>query len=155
MEYLIELIETEEFPSLSIRKTTTADRLPLEIKEAYAVITSYVRDLGVENPGRAYVAYHNMDMQNLDVEMGFATTSVFPGYGDINAETIPAGRKVSFLHKGPYREMGRGYSAANAWMKEHGYLPGKVVYEFYLNSPEAVPESELMTKVEFLLQPPV
>ncbi|MEA5031001.1 MAG: GyrI-like domain-containing protein [Sphaerochaeta sp.] len=152
MEYVIELVETERMPSLSIRKTVTADHLPHEIGSAYASITSYLADLGIKEPGQPYIAYYNMDMQNLDVEMGFVTNAEYPGYGDINAETIPAGKWVSFIHKGPYKEMGHGYTAATRWMQEHGYHATGIVYEYYLNSLEAVPESELVTKVEFLLQ---
>lgn len=152
MVYLIELAESKTFPALSIRKTVSAERLPLEIRAASDAITSYVHDIGGQEAGLLYAAYHNRDMENLDVEIGYVTDHEYPGMGDINAETIPAGRKVSFIHKGPYKEMGHGYSAAYAWMKENDYLPSGVVYEFYFTLPDAVPERELVTKVEFLLE---
>ena len=44
------------------------------------------------------------------------------------------------------------YAAMNGWMSDNGYVPTGVVYEFYYNSPEEVPESELLTKIEFLLK---
>lgn len=153
MENSIELVETKELPALSIRKTATASHLPQEIRAAYEVITAYLRDLGVSDLGQAYTAYYNTDMQHLDVEMGFVTDKMYPGDdGDINAETIPAGKKVTFIHKGPYKDMGLSYIAATKWMQRHHYSPTGVVYEFYLNSPDSVPESELLTRVEFLIQ---
>ncbi len=149
MEYKIELVEKGALPALSIRKTVTAEHLPMEIKAAYGTIASYLEELGVKESGKPYVAYYNMDMHNLDVEMGFAFTTVYPGYGDINAEEIPAGKWVHFVHKGPYKEMGHGYTAATHWMSEHGITPSGIVYEFYLNDPAEVPESELVTQVAF------
>jgi len=152
MEYDIEVIETEELPALSIRKTATASQLPQEIKAAYQIITTYLQDLGVKDAGQAYIAYYNTNMKHLDVEMGFVTDKRYPGDdGDINAETIPAGKKVSFIHKGSYKEMGLGYIAATKWMQHNQHRPTGVVYEFYLNSPENVPEEDLRTRVEFLL----
>lgn len=151
MEYKIELVERDSLPALSIRKTVTAEHLPLEIKAAYETIASYLKELGVKEPGKPYVAYYNMDMHNLDVEMGFACDVEYPGYGDINAEQIPPGKWVHFTHKGPYKEMGHGYTAATQWMKEHGITPTGIVYEFYLNDPAEVPESELVTQVAFLV----
>ncbi|WP_133299350.1 GyrI-like domain-containing protein [Sphaerochaeta halotolerans] len=50
---------------------------------------------------------------------------------------------------GPYREMGHGYTVATQWMAEHGITPSGIVYEFYLNNPAQVPESELVTQVAF------
>lgn len=152
MDYTIELIAKDAMPALSIRKTVTADHLPMEIKAAYATIASYLTDLGVTEPGKPFVAYYNMDMQNLEVEMGYATSQEYPGFGDINAEEVPAGKWVTFVHKGPYKEMGHGYTAATHWMQEHGIHPTGVVYEFYLNDPAEVPESDLMTRVAFLVQ---
>lgn len=38
------------------------------------------------------------------------------------------------------------------YMSEKGYEPTGVVYEYYYNSPDEIPESELLTKVEFLLK---
>lgn len=154
MQYVIELVERERMPSLSIRKTVAVDHLPHEIATSYATIAGYLQELGVEEyaQGMAYVAYYNMDMQHLEVEMGFITDKEYPGYGDINTESIPAGRYVTFIHKGSYKEMGHGYAAAQNWIKEHQLNASGIVYEYYFNSPQAVPESELMTKVEFLLQ---
>ncbi|MDX9940293.1 MAG: GyrI-like domain-containing protein [Sphaerochaetaceae bacterium] len=154
MQYMIELIVREAMPSLAIRKTTAADHLPHEIGTAYAAIVTYLKELGVEQQkiGQPYVAYHNLDMQHLDVEMGFSTDKEYPGFGDIVTGKIPGGRFVTFLHKGPYKEMGHGYQAAQEWIAHHQLIPSGIVYEYYLNSPQEVPESELMTKVEFLLQ---
>lgn len=154
MEYVIELVERESIPALAIHKTVDVDHLPHVIASAYEDIAAYLKELGIDESklGQAFVAYHNQDMQNLDVEIGFTTDQEYPGYGEVNSEMLPAGSWVSFIHKGPYKEMGKGYAAAQAWIKEHRLTPSGLVYEYYLNAPQAVSEHELMTKVELLVE---
>lgn len=48
--------------------------------------------------------------------------------------------------------MSAGYEAINHWLAEQKEEPTGVVYEYYYNSPAEVPETELMTKVLFLLK---
>jgi len=38
-----------------------------------------------------------MDMENLDVEMGFTVGRPLPGKGEIQAGEVPAGKQVSYL----------------------------------------------------------
>ena len=56
------------------------------------------------------------------------------------------------MYKGPYKDMESTYEALGKWMEAHGHIPTGVVYEFYYNSPTEVPESELLTEIEFLLK---
>ncbi len=56
------------------------------------------------------------------------------------------------MYQGPYNEMEPVYEAMNEWLEENEYEPTGVIYEFYYNSPEEVPESELLTKIMFLLE---
>lgn len=149
MDYEIELVEKEAMPALAIRKTVRAENLRHEIGSAYAAIASHMKELGASEPGKPYVAYFNMDMQHLEVEMGFATETEYPGFGDVVGAHIPAGQWVSIIHKGPYKEMGHSYTVASRWMQEHGIEAHETVYEHYLNDPAMVPESELLTKIEF------
>jgi len=153
MEYVIEMVERESLPALAIHKTVDVDHLPHVIGAAYEDIAGYLKELGIEESklGQAFVAYHNLDMQHLDVDIGFITDQEYPGFGEMNCIQVPGGRWVAFIHKGPYKEMGKGYAAAQAWMKEHQIIPDGLVYEYYLNSPQFVSQSELMTKVEMLV----
>ncbi len=93
-----------------------------------------------------------MDMQNLDVEMGFVMTKSLPGKGEIKAGEIPAGRQVSCLFKGQYKEMETVYNAMRQCIQENGYTPTGTAYELYYNSPQEVPENELLTKIIFPLK---
>lgn len=152
MAYAFEIVETQAQPALSIRTVTSVDRLPQEIGRAYGSIIAYLTEKGEQPLGPAFVAYFNMDMQKLDVEIGFPVAKEIAGNGDILATHIPAGRRATCMFKGPYKDMAPTYEAMTKWMSDNGHVPTGVAYEFYYNSPTDVPESELLTKIEFLLK---
>lgn len=152
MEYKFELSEKEAQPVLSIRTRTSVGNLPQELGKAYRAIIEYLNELGEMPQDAAFAAYYNMDMENLDVEMGFPVTRPIEGKGDIKSNHIPAGEQVSYMYKGPYNSMGPVYDEISKWMNEKGYTSTGMCYEFYYNSPMEVPESELLTKIVFPLK---
>ena len=143
----IELTEQKVQPVLSIRTRTTMEELPDLIGRSYYKIMDYLKELGEEAVGAPFTAYYNLDMQDLDVEMGFPVAKPLPGKGEILSGEIPGGKVVSSMHKGPYKEMKKPYTEMAKWISENGYEPTGVAYEYYYNSPEDVPESELLTRI--------
>lgn len=152
MGYQFDLTDEREQPLLSIRKRTSVGSLPQELGMAYGAIMQYLSEIGETTEGPAFAAYYNMDMEDLDVEMGFLVPKPIEGKGEIQASSIPAGKQVSYLYKGPYTEMEPVYNALIAWVAEKELVPTGVSYEFYYNSPMDVPESELLTKIIFPLK---
>jgi effector-binding domain-containing protein len=108
-------------------------------------------ELGVPPAGAPFVAYFNMDMQNLDMEIGFPVMQPLPGKGEVQASQIPAGKAATCLHTGPYPEIESAYKALSNWVAEKGYTPTGVAYEFYLNDPGETPPQELQTQILFPL----
>lgn len=152
LEHNFEIIETPTQPVLSIRKVTTNKDLLDELAKAYGMIMAYLNEIGEQPGAAAFAAYHNMDMQNWDVEIGFPLAHPVPGRGEMQPGEIPAGRKGSCMYKGPYQKMGPTYAALTKWLAEQGEEPTGVSYEYYYNSPLEVPASELLTKIELLLK---
>jgi len=152
MGYQFELNEEREQPLLSIRKRTSVANLPQELGRAYGAVMQYLAEIGETTEGPAFAAYYNMDMEDLDVEMGFLVPKAIAGKGEIQASRIPAGKRASCLYKGPYGEMAPVYEAMTAWIAEQGLEPSGISYEFYYNSPLEVPESDLLTKIIFPLK---
>lgn len=149
MDYKFELSEPPAQPVLSIRTRTAVGNLPQELGQAYGAIIQYLHEIGEEPVEAAFAAYYNMDMEDLDVEMGFPVPRPLAGKGEIKAGQIPAGKQVSYLYKGPYMQMEPVYNAMYQWITEKGFTPTGVSYEFYYNSPLEVPESELLTRIVF------
>ena len=151
MENKIELIETAEQPVLSVKKVTSVTNLPQEIGSAYHTIMDFLAELGEQPVDVPFTAYYNMDMENLEVEMGFPVGKKIAGKGEVISNVIPAGKKVTCLYKGPYKDMVPTYEAINKFITDNGYKPTGVVYEYYFNSPMEVSESDLLTKIVFLV----
>jgi effector-binding domain-containing protein len=152
MDFSIGVVETEAQPVLFISTVTPVDKLPQELGRAYSAIIQYLGELGEQPVNAAFTAYHNMDMERLKVDMGFPVSRALPGRADIVAGEIPAGKKVTRMYKGPYTGMEPVYGEMTRYMQENGLEPKGVVYEFYYNSPMEVDESELLTKIVFLLK---
>lgn len=143
----IELSEEKAQPVVTIRKTTCLKLLPQVIGESYAKIMAYLAEQGEQPVFAPFTAYHNLDMQNLDVEMGFPVARPLPEKGDIKAREIPPGKVVSSMYKGPYSGMEQPYNEMAKWIEDNGYTATGISYEYYFNSPHEVPESELLTKI--------
>lgn len=147
MIFKIELHEQSAQPVLSIRMQTNLEALPKVIGESYMKIIRYIAELGEQPADAPFTAYHNLDMQNLDVEMGFPISRSLAGQGEIQAGEIASGKVVSCMYKGAYANMKAPYNEMFEWIAEHGYQQSGVYYEFYYNSPADVPENELLTKI--------
>ena len=152
MSYQCELLNWSAQPTLAIRTRTAVQNLPQVLGQAYGAIMQYAGPLGVQPSGAPFVAYHNMDMQDLDIEIGFPFAQALTGQGDIQAGEIPGGKAVTCLHIGPYDQVGGAYEALQKWFGAHSYIPTGVAYEFYLNDPQTTPPSELRTQVVFPLK---
>jgi effector-binding domain-containing protein len=152
MEYQCELLERSSQPTLVIRTRAPVQSLPQVVGQAYGAIMAYAGQLEVQPSGAPFVAYHNMDMADLDMEIGFPFGQKPAGRGDILAGEIPGGKAAACLHVGPYDQLGAAYEAVQKWIQANGYVPTGVAYEFYLNDPQATPPAALQTHLVFPLK---
>ena len=152
MSYECEIKEQSDQPVLSIRTRTPVQDIPQVLGKAYGAIAQYLGELGEQSAGPPFAAYYNMDMQNLDIEIGFPVSVKLPGKGDIEASKIPSGKVATCLYTGPYSEIEPAYNAISQWIEDNGYKPTGVVYEMYLNDPAQTPPQELKTQILFPLK---
>ncbi len=153
MSYPCEVVDQTAQPVLSIRTRTTVQALPQVLGQLYGAIGQYMGELRKAPAGPPFVAYYNVDMQDLDIEVGFPFAHALPGKGEIQAGEIAAGKYATCLYTGPYSGVHVAYAALSSWMQEHGYQPTGVAYEFYLNDPSEVPPEELQTRVQMPVSP--
>jgi len=149
MEYRCEVVERAAQPTLAVRTRTPIERLAQVVGQAYGEVWQYASQLGLQPSGAPYVAYYNMDMKDLDIEIGFPYERELPGKGNVAAGAIPGGKAATCLHVGPYPELGKAYEALHAWMAANGHTPTGVAYEIYLNDPQTTPPAELQTQLVF------
>ena len=138
-----EVRSQERQPVLSIRTRTAVNNLPQEIARAYAAIVQYMGELGTYPSGPPFAAYYNMDMEDLDVELGMPVTEELPGKGEIQSSEIPGGQVATCIHVGPYSAVELAYKALSEFIHEQGLEPTGVAYEIYVDDPQSTPEEEL------------
>lgn len=152
MDYQCQIREQSEQPVLSIRRRTSVQDLPQLLGETYGRIAGCLAEMGEQPVGAPFAAYYNMDMQDLDVEIGFPTARPLAGKDDIQPGVIPGGKLAYALHTGPYSEIAPAYDALTLFVKEQGYQPSGVAYEFYMNDPQETQQAELHTQIVFPLK---
>lgn len=142
----VQMLNQKEQSTLSIRRNTKMEDLPMVIGESIGKVASYLNEIGELMADVPFVAYHNFDMLNLDVEIGFPVAMPLPGKGDVQQSIIPAGKSIACMYLGPYTEMEPVYEEMTQWITDNDFQPNSTVYEYYYNDPE-FPESEWLTKI--------
>ena len=152
MSYECELSERPAQAALTIRTRTAVQDLPQLIGKAYSAIIQHLTQLGQYPAGAPFAAYYNMDMQNLDIELGFPLAEPLPPGGDIMPVIYPAGDYASLLYVGPYDQCGPAYEELTHFIQEQGREPTGVAFEYYLNDPSEPPFEEPQTLIVFPLK---
>jgi len=152
MNYNCEIKELPVQPVLSIRARCAVQELPRLLGVSFGAIAQHLGGLGENPSGAPFVAYYNMDMQDLDVEIGFPVSHPLSEQGDILSNQIFGGEVATCLYVGPYSEVGPAYDALTEFVKDKGGEATGVAYEFYLNDPQTVQPAELQTQIYFPLK---
>jgi len=152
MTHSCELLELQPQPTLIVRTRTAVQDLPQVLGQAYDAILQHLNDLGELPYGAPFVAYHNMDMENLDIEVGFPTGKPLPGKEAVRPGEIPGGSYAVTMHTGPYPGLASAYDALTTWVRANRYEATGVAYEIYLNDPEQTAPADLQTQILFPLK---
>ncbi len=152
MDYKCEIKELPVQPVLSIRAKSAVQELPQLLGASFGAIAQHLGSLEENPAGAPFVAYYNMDMQNLDIEIGFPVSHPLTGQGNVQPSQIFGGKVATCLYVGPYSDVGPAYDALTQFVKAQGCEATGVAYEFYLNDPQTVQPAELQTQIYFPLK---
>lgn len=148
----MEIKEMKKKLVLMIRKTTSVQDMPTVLGQCFGEIIQYVMESGSAEPVESFVIYHNMDMSNLEIDVGFTVTEYLPGRGHIISNSIPAGKYAVALHEGPYDTLTNTYNELTELVNEKKFEVDNWVYEVYLNNPLENPEEPPRTMIYFPLK---
>lgn len=151
MTQVCEIFEIPETSTLSIRTHAAAADLPMLIGQSYGSIMQYLGELGEAMGGEPFVIYYNLDMQNLDIELGFPVLKPLPAKGNIKPSNLPIGPAARTLYTGPYSDMGPAYEELKKFVEDKGREPTGVAIEYYLTGPET-PIEKHQTRIVFPLK---
>ncbi|HTY89937.1 MAG TPA: GyrI-like domain-containing protein [Methanocella sp.] len=138
---------------MSIRMRTSVTELPNVLGKAFGDVAMAIGEQGQQPIGPPFVAYYNMDMQDLDIEVGFPVTKKLQARGNVKPGDIPAGKVATCIYTGPYGDgMKEAYEALTKLVEEKKQVPTGVAYEIYFNSPMDTPPEKLRTQIVFPLK---
>jgi AraC family transcriptional regulator len=87
--------------------------------------------------------------EELTWEVGAAFLGELEGEGDIQIKKVPEHEVVSTIFKGPYSETHAVYGELYDHAQKNGHRINGPQLESYPNHPNLLPESELLTEVQF------
>lgn len=148
----MEIKELKEKQTAAIRTTVNVKDLHAVMGKSYDEVFGCMKEQGANPAGPPFAVYHNMDMEHLDVEIGFPVDRPIKEKGKVRPGSLPGGRTATTTFKGPYEGMEKPYGELAAFMKEKGVAPTGTCYEVYLNDPNEVPPEELLTEIYFPLK---
>lgn len=157
MAYTCELTKQEHQPTLTVRTRTAVEDLPQVLGRVYGEIGAYLSEMGERPAGPPFAAYYNLDMDDMDVEIGFPVPEPLPDKtldsGDeIKSGEMPEGDLAVCHYVGPYDKISTAYDALSRWVQQQGRKPTGVVYEVYLSDPSEIESDELQTQILFPLK---
>lgn len=148
----MEIVKNKERNTLSVRYRTPVGKLPESMGPIYAEIAAYMGKKGIPFAGPPFAMYYNMDMNDLDVEIGFPVESANSGEGRVKGGILPGGEAAVAKHVGPYAAIETTYNDLTAFIAKQRRQTESFMYEEYLNSPQDTPPEKLETNIYFPLK---
>lgn len=129
-----------------VRETVPMNALGEFFGRAFSATMAAAQAQGVAVVGPPLGIYFGMPSDVVEVAAGFPTARPVQPGGGVTVETLPGGRAVQVLHRGPYDTMRQTYDRLMAWMGQQGLRPADVMWESYLNepSPDAPQDTETL-----------
>ncbi|SCG84876.1 GyrI-like domain-containing protein [Methanobacterium congolense] len=109
------------------------------------------KNLQVAGPpfGVYYTSPQDVSPDEMEFEVGMPFEGEAEGKGNVRVKNVAAHHVLSVMYKGPYSEVGNVYAAVMEYAVKNQYEPAGAPMEIYLNSPQEVPEEELLTEIQF------
>lgn len=152
MSHQCEIKEQEAQPALTIRTRAAVQDLPQVMGQSYQAIFEHLQEVGQYPAGPPFAAYYNMDMADLDIELGFPVSGEVAEKDNIKMSQFPGGKFAVCLYTGPYSDIEEAYNALTEWIAAEDVAVTGAAYELYLNDPSETPPEELQTQIMLPLQ---
>ena len=145
---------TNQKPQIAVavkKENATMAEISVLATEGLQKVFCFLAQRGAEIAGAPYLAYSNgnADFTQFDVELGIPVSKEIAVGGEFFISKTCEGKSVTATHKGPYKDVEAVYVALMRYMAENKLESKGVYYDYYLNNPADVSESELLTQVVF------
>jgi effector-binding domain-containing protein len=149
MEYQVTTKDLPAQMALTVRKRVTMATIGPAMGEAFGAIMAHAEAGGAQYAGPPFALYPGEMGDEFDVVLCMPVAPGATAGPGVDLEEVPGGTVACTMHRGPYSGVGAAYGAVQTWMAANGRQPGGPPREVYLNEPGAVPESELLTEIDW------
>ena len=142
---------------VSQRLRTPVPELPQRFQEVLGFIfgEAIPKSCGAIIPtGAPFAVYRNMDMNDLDVEIGVPAKGTCAFLGSLEWSETSSGTFATCIHHGPYNQMEGTYQKLMQWVAEQHKILSEstLTMEIYHSDPDRTPPAELETEILLLLK---
>ena len=150
MNSQVEVVTRQVQPTIAVRTIVPMDQLDVGALFGAALgrLFPYLGQHGLAPSGAPYARYAEFGPERADVEIGVPLAEPAPGSAAVGRRRrdrrhgVPGGELATYLHVGPYPDLGQAYQAIEAWFAESGRTPGGAPWESYVVGPDQVDQDE-------------
>ncbi|GKY87864.1 GyrI-like domain-containing protein [Sinisalibacter aestuarii] len=143
------LIDVAETPYLYVDRETGMAMAEIgeAMGSAFAEVWAFMQKHGVPPAGAALAVYYDYSPDRMAFRAGFtiARDDMAAAEAPVKADVTPAGRVAHGMHRGSYAGLQAAYGEMAAFVQAQGVDFAPPTWEVYLNSPDEVPEEQLLT----------
>lgn len=120
------------------------------VQRGFGTIIGAIGTAGAHPIAAPFLVYHDVLDEGAEgeVELCIPVPAGTPGFREMSGATV-----ASIVHRGPYDEIAPAYHVVTGWIEENGRKPCGPPREIYLNDPQTTEPDELLTEVQFPIEP--
>lgn len=150
MEPTVETISDTWYIGVSMDNITEADLSGGNVHgPAFGKIMEFLAGEGVDASGMPITIVRRHSEESMDLTFAIPVADSIAGSSELIVSKIPGGKAMSTIHYGSYESSGETWYAIGDYIEGNGVAVRYFPYEIYLNDPDSVAESEIMTKIVF------
>ena len=132
---------------LSIRKTINFFREYSDFMEnAARNILALIEEKKTLPSSGPIVCFHNIELETLDVEVGYEIALPVEPRGDVTAHILPSRIIATTIDRGPYEKQDATLDELMKWISENSFVANGGIYYHYLND-EKQSQNEYLTEM--------
>ena len=144
-------ITVEQMPYLYVERSCSMDPkdISANMGAAFQQVWAHMQANQSAPAGAALSVYHDYNPDKMAFRAGFtiAQADMDKTTDVVKADATPAGKVLYFRHEGSYATLRDDYGLMMQHITQTGLELSAPTWELYLNSPDEVPEEELLTDV--------
>jgi len=155
MPYEVQISEEPTQQIAAIKIHTSLSRIANDIAAGFGSLMHALTGEGVAPSGPPLLVYHNVIDEETagDVEICVPVSGPFSSDSDVYGRELEGGTMATTVHRGPYEQIAPAYHTLTGWISEHGHELVGPPRETYLNDPQVIAPEDLLTRVDFPINP--